>query len=153
MQVILIQHMHKLGRVGDLVNVSSGYARNYLLPTGKAKSATKFNLADFKNKQAEYESNAAKLYAEAEEKANKIKDKTFTIYVMSSDEGKLYGSITSKEICEHINNESETNLRRDEVITQAKGIQSVGDYEITIQLEAGIVFIVNLKVARQSKKS
>lgn len=100
MQVILLDKIGNLGSLGDQVNVKAGYARNFLIPQGKAVMATKANVEMFETRRAELEANVAKQLAAAEARAEKVNALEVTIASKSGDEGKLFGSIGTRDIAE-----------------------------------------------------
>src|SRR5688572_5919798 len=102
MEVILLEKVGRMGNVGDKVNVKSGYARNFLFPFTKAIPATKENLANFEARKAELLKIAAGKLAAAEARAAKINGMTVTIEANAGDEGKLFGSVGTRDIAEAI---------------------------------------------------
>ena len=98
MQVILLEKNEKLGNLGDIANVKSGYARNYLIPQGKAKPANKANMAVFETIRAELEAKEVAALSDAESKELAMKDVVCTISANAGEEGKLYGSVSTTEI-------------------------------------------------------
>ena len=102
MEVILLERVSNLGDLGDKVNVKSGFGRNFLIPYGKAVPATKENLADFEARRAELEAAAADLLAKAEARAAELADKQITIPANAGDEGKLFGSIGTRDVAEAV---------------------------------------------------
>ena len=103
MDVILLKKVDNLGVLGNVVSVRSGYARNFLIPTGRAKMATRENMAEFEQRRAELEQAAAEIMVEAEARRAKLQDMVLTIKAKAGSEGKLYGSVTNIEIAEAIN--------------------------------------------------
>jgi len=93
MQVILLEKIGKLGSLGDLANVKSGYARNFLIPQGKAKPATKANMAEFETIKADLQAKEATAVKDAQTKAEAMSGVVCTIKANAGDEGKLFGSI------------------------------------------------------------
>ena len=98
MQVILLEHIRKLGKLGDLVHVKAGFARNYLLPFGKAEVANKENLERFEERRHELEIKANAILTESQQKAEVLAEQEFDVMAMASDEGRLYGSVGAREI-------------------------------------------------------
>ena len=94
MQVILLERIQKLGGIGDLANVKAGYARNFLIPQGKVKPATKNNLAEFEVIKADLLAKEAAALADAQAKEAAMNDVTCSIQANASDEGKLFGSVS-----------------------------------------------------------
>ncbi len=98
MQVILLEKISNVGNLGDLVEVKPGFARNFLLPSGKAQMATKANLEEFETKRAEYEAQQASLLEAAKQRAAALEGATVTVLARSGNEGKLFGSVGGDEI-------------------------------------------------------
>src|SRR5690606_3600930 len=103
MNVILLEKVGRLGSVGDTASVRPGYARNFLFPSGKAVPATKTNLADFETRRAELLAAHNEKVAEAQKRAAKLKDLRVAISVNAGDEGKLFGSVGTRDIADAIN--------------------------------------------------
>jgi large subunit ribosomal protein L9 len=106
MQVILLEKNHKLGDLGDVTNVKSGYARNYLIPQGKAKPATKENLAEFELIRAELEKKEAAALANAQAKESEMTDITCSITANAGEEGKLFGSVGPVDIVKNLHDQA-----------------------------------------------
>ena len=104
MEVILLEKVENLGNLGDKVAVRAGYARNFLIPGGKAKYATAQNIAEFEARRAELEKIAAKSLSEAEARQSKLENLTVTIPANAGAEGKLFGSVGTAEIAEAVTN-------------------------------------------------
>ena len=134
MNVILLEKIGKLGEIGETANVKSGYARNFLFPTGKAIPATKDNLEHFEQRKAGLLAAHNEKVAEAQKRAEKVKGLSLTIEVNASDEGKLFGSVGTREIAEAINAESGADIAKSEVQMPHGLIRDLGDYEIILDL-------------------
>jgi len=134
MNVILLEKIGKLGEIGETANVKSGYARNFLFPKGKAIPATKDNLEHFEQRKAELLAAHNEKVAEAQKRAEKVKGLSLTIEVNASDEGKLFGSVGTREIAEAINAESGADIAKSEVQMPHGLIRDLGDYEIILDL-------------------
>lgn len=133
MKVILTNYHEKLGDVGDTVEVKSGYANNYLIPNGLAVPATKGNINQMKLvKQAAVKLEARNI-KEAEELAKKLEGLQVTFIVKTGEEGKLYGSITNKDIAEKISEERKIEIDRKKIDMQ-EHIKELGEYEIELKL-------------------
>ena len=146
MELILLQKINKLGTIGDVVSVKSGFGRNYLLPSGKALRATKENIAIF-------EKDKEKLLAKNnEEKSNaeKIKEKlskfTPSIVRSASDTGILYGSVTTRDIAKIVNEEELLVDRKDIVLD--KPIKELGVYDVKVNIHPEVKIFIKLKVVR-----
>jgi len=133
LKVILTNYHEKLGDVGDTVEVKSGYANNYLIPNGLAVPATKGNINQMKLvKQAAVKVEARNI-KEAEELAKKLEDLQVTFIVKTGEEGKLYGSITNKDIAEKVSEERKIEIDRKKIDMQ-EHIKEIGEYEIELKL-------------------
>src|SRR5210317_196413 len=105
MEVILLERIEKIGKLGDVVKVKDGFARNYLLPQNKALRANKENLSVYEKEKEKYEKlNKEKLSA-AEKIANNMKDVSINIIKQASDSGQLYGSVSTRDISDELNNQ------------------------------------------------
>ncbi len=145
MDVILLEKTRNLGNLGDKVTVKPGYGRNYLIPQGKAVSATGANLKQFESMRAELEQKAAATFKEAEAHAAKLNALSLTIEAMASDEGKLYGSVGTREITEAIEAAGETATKKE--ITLPNGsIHEIGEYDVNIQVHTDIVATVKVNI-------
>lgn len=134
MNVILLEKIGKLGEIGETANVKSGYARNFLFPKGKAIPATRDNLEHFEKRKADLLAAHNEKVAEAQKRAQKVKGLSLTIEVNASDEGKLFGSVGTREIAQAINAESGADVAKSEVQMPHGLIRDLGDYEITVDL-------------------
>ena len=143
MQVILLEKNEKLGNLGDVANVKSGYARNYLIPQGKAKPANKENLAAFETIRAELEEKAAAL-SDAQAKESAMTDIVCTISANAGEEGKLYGSVSPADIVENLHSQGIEVEKRD--IHMPEAIRHTGEYEVTVSLYAEVLVTVKVIV-------
>ena len=144
MQVILLEKNEKLGNLGDIANVKSGYARNYLIPQGKAKPANKANMAIFETIRAELEAKEVAALSDAEAKELAMKDVVCTISANAGEEGKLYGSVSTTEIAANLLEQGFEVEKRD--INMPEAIRNTGEYEVTVSLYAEVVVPVKVIV-------
>ena len=144
MQVILLEKNEKLGNLGDVTNVKSGYARNYLIPQGKAKPANKANLAAFETIKAELEVKEAAALSDAQTKESAMTDIVCTISANAGEEGKLYGSVSPADIVENLHSQGFEVEKRDIHIPEA--IRHIGEYEVTVSLYAEVLVTVKVIV-------
>ncbi|ANJ66868.1 50S ribosomal protein L9 [Halothiobacillus diazotrophicus] len=138
MQVILLNKVENLGALGDVVNVRAGYARNFLIPYGKAKAATKVNLAEFEARRAELERIAAEELAVARAEAEKLSEATVTIPVKAGSEGKLFGSVGTTEIAEAVANAYGVALEKRHVRMPEGPLRSIGEFDVAIHLHTDV---------------
>jgi large subunit ribosomal protein L9 len=145
MDVILLEKVGGLGNLGDKVKVKSGFGRNYLIPYGKAVSATAENVARFEARRAELEKAAADRRAAAEARAEKLAGLTVTIKANCGDEGKLFGSIGTRDIAEAIT-ATGTEVNKSEVRLPNGVLRSTGEFDIDVQLHAEVTQTVKVTV-------
>ncbi|HEY7886043.1 MAG TPA: 50S ribosomal protein L9 [Cellvibrionaceae bacterium] len=145
MEVILLEKVGKLGTIGDKVTVKSGFGRNFLLPQGKAVAATANNVADFEARRAELEAAADAKKAEAEARAAKLAELTVTIAANAGDEGKLFGSIGTRDIADAIT-AAGVEVVKAEVKLPQGALREIGEYEIDIQVHSEVTQAVKLSV-------
>jgi large subunit ribosomal protein L9 len=146
MDVILLEKVANLGDLGDKVKVKSGYGRNYLIPYNKAVPATSDNVAAFEARRAELEAQAAEAIAIAQARADKLADLTLTIEANAGDEGKLFGSVGTRDIGEAILAATGVEVGKSEIKLPEGALREVGEYEIDIQLHSDITQSVTLHV-------
>ncbi len=145
MQVILLDKIAKLGGLGDQVSVKSGYARNYLIPQGKAVMATKANIEAFGARRAELEAKLAANKAAAEERAAKLAElATVVIASKSGDEGKLFGSIGTRDVAEAITAAGVAVAKSE--VRMGNVLRNTGEYEVVVQLHADVKATVQIQV-------
>lgn len=148
MQVILLENVRNLGELGDNVSVANGYGRNFLLPKGKAVPATKDNVEKFEARRAELEKKAADILAVAQARANQIAELNVTIEAHSGDEGKLFGSVGTKDIAEAICSAG-VAVEKHEVRLPNGALRNTGEYEIDVHLHADVNAILKLTVVAE----
>ena len=148
MEVILLEKVGKLGKIGDKVSVRSGYGRNFLLPQGKAVMATATNIADFEARRAELEAAAAEKLGEAEARAAKIGELAITIAANVGDEGKLFGSIGTRDIADAAT-AAGVEIDKAEVRLPEGALRMVGEYEIDVQVHADVIAVLKLSVVAE----
>ena len=143
MEVILFRNVRHLGKLGDKVNVSPGYARNFLIPEKQAVFATPQNIELFEKRRAEFEKSASQALSSAEQRAAVLNDITLVISAMASDEGKLYGSVGVNEIRDALL-ERKTEVTKREIVMPEGALHSVGNYTVQIHVHSDVV--ANLQV-------
>ena len=144
MKVILLEKNDKLGSLGDIANVKSGYARNYLIPQGKAKPANKANMASFETIRAELEAKELAAMTDAQSKETAMSDVVCTISANAGEEGKLDGSVSPADIAENLLAQGFEVEKKD--INMPEAIRNVGEYEVTVSLYAEVVVSVKVIV-------
>ena len=150
MQVILLENITKLGKIGDLVNVKNGFARNYLLKKNKALRANKENIELVNKNKSELTKKNVEIKNKYIEKANKIKNKNIKVYKAIKENGDLYASIKPKEISKIIFDELKTEVGPSEIIIK-KEINKIGQFDINIVLHSEVQTKIFLKVEKLDK--
>ncbi|MDP1931069.1 MAG: 50S ribosomal protein L9 [Gammaproteobacteria bacterium] len=146
MNVILLEKVGKLGAVGDTAAVKAGYARNFLFPTGKAIPATRTNLENFEVRRAELLAAHNQKVAAAQGRAAKLKELRVAIAVNAGEEGKLFGSIGTRDIADAINTAVGSDLNKSEVRLPNGALREVGEYVITIDLGYEVEEVITLAI-------
>lgn len=137
MEVILLKKVENLGALGNVVKVRPGYARNYLIPHGKAKMATKANLAEFEAIRAELEAEAQATLAAAEARKAQLEGMVLTIKAKAGNEGKLFGSVSNHEIADAIK-AAGVEVERREIRMSQGALRHVGEFEISLHLHTEV---------------
>lgn len=145
MQVILMEKVANLGNLGDVVKVKDGFARNFLLPQGKAKRATEANIAAFEVQRVALEKAQAEALAKAQERGSKMDGLTLQIAQKAGVDGRLFGSVTNYDIVEALKAQGH-EVERAMVRMPEGPLKQVGDYEIQIQLHTDLVVTVKISV-------
>lgn len=148
MQVILLGKVENLGSLGDVVNVRNGYARNFLIPYGKAKAATRANVAEFAALRAELEKQAAELLAAARARAAALEGVAVSIAAKAGAEGKLFGSLGAAEISEALSAAGHAVEKR-EVRLPEGPLRNVGEFEVQLHLHADVNTSVTITVVSE----
>ena len=148
MEIILIENVKNVGKLGQVAKVSSGYARNFLIPYGKAVPATKSNLEVFEKKREELEHKAQERLSNAEKRAEAMKELTLTLEAMASDEGKLYGSVHVHELAK-LFKENGHEISRSEILL-GNPIRELGSYSVKLQLHPDVTATVTVNIQAAS---
>ncbi len=133
MKIILLEDVKKLGKAGDVVEVADGYAANYLFPRNLAQEATKSGLKQVKQKQKALENKRRKQKQQAIELGKKLSASNIVIHAKSGEQGKLFGSITSKDISEAIKKQHKLDVDKRKIALD-EPIKALGEYKVTIKL-------------------
>ncbi len=148
MDVILLDKIGRLGQIGDKVAVKAGFGRNYLIPQGKAIPATEDNLRDFEARRAELEAAADAKLGGARQRAEQLAEVVVTIAANAGEEGKLFGSIGTKDIADAIT-AAGVEVAKSEVKLPQGTLREVGEYEIDVQLHADVTQMVKLTIVAE----
>jgi large subunit ribosomal protein L9 len=146
MEVILLERIEKVGKLGDVVKVKAGFARNYLLPQNKALRANKKNLSIYEKEKEKYEKlNNEKLSA-AEKIAKKMESISINIIKQASDSGQLYGSVSTRDIAEELNNQGH-NIKKRQIVLKSV-IKNVGQHEVRVVIHPEFIINISVNIAR-----
>lgn len=148
MDIILLQRIKNLGQLGDKVSVKPGYGRNYLIPQGKAVSATEANTAAFEARRAELEKQEAEQLAYAQRRAEQLSEVNVVITAKAGDEGKLFGSIGTRDIAEALTAAGLT-VDRTEVRLPNGALRHTGEFNIAVQLHHDVTAEVLVTVVAE----
>ena len=151
MEVILLQRVAKLGQMGDVVRVKDGYARNFLLPKGKALRATDANRKRFDTMKVELETRNIEQKGEAEEVGGKLDGKSFIVLRQASETGQLYGSVSTRDLAALLS-ESGVAVNRNQIELNAP-IKTVGMHKVPVSLHPEVEVSVTVNVARNADEA
>jgi large subunit ribosomal protein L9 len=151
MEIILLERVDKLGKLGDVVKVKPGYARNFLLPTGKALRASKANMERFEAERAERENNNAVARSEAEGKMSGMDGLSVILVRAASEMGQLFGSVSSRDIAIAVSEAGHEIDKRQVVMDKA--IKTLGLFPVAINLHAEVQTIVTVNIARSAEEA
>ncbi|MEP5730969.1 MAG: 50S ribosomal protein L9 [Sulfitobacter sp.] len=151
MQVILLERVAKLGQMGEVVDVKPGFARNYLLPQGKALSASKSNIEAFEARKAQLEADNLETKKEADKMAETLNGQQFVVIRSASDAGALYGSVTTRDAADAATEGGFTVNRRQVVL--AAPIKDLGLHDVSVVLHPEVEATIQLNVARSTEEA
>ncbi len=151
MQVILLERVAKLGQMGEVVDVKAGFARNYLLPQGKALSASAKNIADFETRKVQLETQNLESRKEAEEMAEKLNGQQFVVIRQASDGGALYGSVSTRDAAEAATANGFTIDRKQ--VALIRPIKDLGLHDVLVTLHPEVEARIHLNVARSPEEA
>ena len=151
MQVILLERVAKLGQMGDVVDVKPGYARNFLLPQGKAKTASEANIAAFESQKAQLEARNLETKKEAEALGEKLDGQQFIVIRSASDAGSLYGSVTPRDAAEAATADG-FSVDKKQVALIAP-IKELGLHALAVKLHPEVEVQIQLNVARSAEEA
>jgi large subunit ribosomal protein L9 len=149
MEVILLEKIANLGNLGDKVVIKSGYARNYLVPYGKAVPATASKIAEFEARRAELEKAAAEKLAAAQARANALSKLQVVIAHKAGDEGRLFGSVGTQNIADAIT-EAGVAVGKHEIRLPQGVIRLIGEYQIDIHCHTDVVVKMPIRIATEA---
>jgi large subunit ribosomal protein L9 len=152
MEVILLERVSKLGQMGDVVRVRDGFARNFLLPRGKALRATNENKQRFESMKAELQTKNLEAKSGAEKIAAGLDGKTITVLRQASETGQLYGSVSTRDIAGLVNADGGTQVNRGQVDLNTP-IKSIGQYKVPLALHPDVETTITVIVARSNEEA
>ena len=145
MQIILLEKVANLGQLGDIVKVKDGYARNFLIPQGKAKRATEANLKEFEARRAELEKQQAEILAAAQARGEKLAGAAVTVAQKAGVDGRLFGSVGNADIAEAIT-ATGIEVKKAEVRLPDGPFKAIGEYEVEVALHHDVVVNITVTV-------
>jgi len=145
MQIILLDKIVNLGALGDVVRVKDGYARNFLIPTGKARRATQANIAEFDARRAELEKAAAVKLANAQAQAEQLSGITVKISQKAGVDGRLFGSVTNHDIADELVKQGHT-VAKAQVRMPNGPLKAVGEYTVNVALHTDVAVALTVVV-------
>ena len=151
MQVILLERVSKLGQMGDVVDVKPGYARNFLLPQGKAQTASETNITAFEKQKSQLETKNLETKKEADALLGKLDGQTFVVIRSASDSGALYGSVSPRDAAEVATSTGFSIDRKQ--ISLVKPIKELGLHEMSVVLHPEVTATIILNVARSTEEA
>ena len=146
MNVILLEKIQKLGQLGDTVKVKPGYARNFLIPSGKAVAATEANMAEFEARRAELERHEAEAVNVAQARAKSLEGTTVTVQSKAGEEGKLFGSVGSADVADAVTAGGIEVVRHEVRMPGGDAIRQLGEYAVELQLHADVLATITVVV-------
>ena len=152
MKIILLEKVEKLGSLGDQVEVKNGYARNYLLPTGKALRATEENIKYFEEKASDLKKKNDKDVKEANKFQDKITGKTFVVIRQAGENGQLFGSVTTRDIANLLKDNGIDQIKKNQV-SLLEPIKALGIVEVKVNLHAEVSTIIKINIARTEEEA
>src|SRR3982750_3244545 len=149
MQIILLEKVTNLGGLGDVVKVKDGFARNFLIPQGKAKRATTKNLKEFEERRTDLEKKANEQLTGAQERAAKLEGMKIEIAQKAGVDGRLFGSVTNADIAEALGKQGLT-IKKAEIRMPAGPLKHIGEFPITIQLHSDVLANITVQVVAEA---
>ena len=146
MQVILMEKVANLGGLGDVVKVKDGFARNFLIPHGKAKRATQANLKEFENRRAELEKKANEQLTSAQERGAKLEGVKIEIAQKAGVDGRLFGSVTNADIAESLTKSSGIEVKKAHIRMPQGPLKHIGEFPIVVALHSDVLSNITVQV-------
>lgn len=152
MKIILLEKIEKLGSLGDVVEVKNGYARNFLLPKGKALRATSENIKYFEDKADELKKKNDADISEATKELHKLNDNTFIVIRQAGENGQLFGSVTTRDIAKILEENGIPGISKSQ-ISLLETIKNLGIFEVKVNLHAEVSCVIKINVARTEEEA
>ena len=149
MQIILMEKVVNLGNLGDVVKVKDGFARNFLIPQGKAKRATEANLKEFETRRAELEKKANAQLTEAQDKGQRLEGTKVEIAQKAGVDGRLFGSVTNADIAEAVTKSTNIQVKKAEIRMPSGPLKHIGEFPIVIQLHSDVLANITVHVVAE----
>lgn len=149
MKIILLEDVANLGKIGDIVDVKNGFARNFLIPFSRAKRATKDSIAEFAAKRVDYEAKQNQKLANAQLRFDQINDKLFNITAKAGVDGKLFGSVTALDVVEAVRIAG-VEVKKSEVTMPNGPLKTIGEFDVTVILHHDVNATVKINVVSEA---
>jgi len=146
MQIILMEKVVNLGNLGDVVKVKDGFARNFLIPQGKAKRATDANLKEFENRRADLEKKANEQLTDAQERSAKLEGAKIEIAQKAGPDGRLFGSVTNIDIAAALTKSTGVTVKKAEVRMPQGPLKHIGEFPVVIALHHDVLANITVQV-------
>ena len=152
MQVILMEKVVNLGGLGDVVKVKDGYARNFLIPHGKAKRATEANLKEFEGRRAELERKANEQLKGAQERGEKLEGQKIEIPAKAGVDGRLFGSVTNADIAEALTKSTGIEVKKADIRMPQGPLKHIGEFPLVVALHSDVLSNITVHVVAEQEK-
>ncbi len=149
MQIILMEKVVNLGGLGDVVKVKDGYARNFLIPQGKAKRATEANLKEFESRRAELEKKANEQLQGAQERGEKLEGQKIDVAAKAGVDGRLFGSVTNADIAEALTKNTGIQVKKAEIRMPQGPLKHTGEFPLVVQLHSDVLANITVHVVAE----
>jgi len=149
MQIILMEKVVNLGGLGDVVKVKDGFARNFLIPQGKAKRATEKNLKEFEARRADLEKKANEQLTGAQERGAKLEGQKVDVTQKAGVDGRLFGSVTNADIAEALTKSTGIQLKKADIRMPAGPLKHIGEFPIVVQLHSDVLANITVTVVAE----
>ncbi len=150
MQIILMEKVVNLGGLGDVVKVKDGYARNFLIPQGKAKRATEANLKEFESRRAELEKKANEQLQGAQERGEKLEGQKIDVAAKAGVDGRLFGSVTNADIAEALTKNTGIQVKKAEIRMPQGPLKHTGEFPLVVQLHSDVLANITVHVVPEA---